>query len=216
MSFKYLICDLDNTLYSDLSGMLKYIDSRIDTFIQQKLNLTAAAITELRHSYWCKYGTTLTGLLIHHQIEVNEYIQWAYDIKITDFLKPDPLLTNVLESIGLTKIVFSNSPLQYIQNVLQVLKINHCFSGIYDIGFCDYMGKPNLSSYYKVLNDLGVKGEECIFVDDSLVNLVAAAQMKIVPIHLNRDLNTSIQWQIKDIYDLYRIVPELVAGKISA
>lgn len=216
MSFRYLLCDLDNTLYSDLSGMLNTIDQRIDDFIALKLNLAGEEITKLRCAYWQKYGTTMAGLLIHHQIKPADYIQYAYDINITDFLEPDPRLAKVLENIDLTKVVFSNSPAGYVRRVLETLKVDHCFSKIYDIEFCHYLGKPNLSSYLKVLNDLGANGEDCILVDDCLVNLQAAQQMKIAPIYIHRDLNQSMPREIREIYDLEFMIQKLFKERMSA
>jgi putative hydrolase of the HAD superfamily len=216
LSFKYLLCDLDNTLYSDLSGMLDYIDQRINDFIALKLNLAGEEITRLRYAYLQKYGTTLAGLSIHHQVEPAEYIQFVYRIHIADFLKPDPRLTEVLGNIQLTKVIFSNSPASYIQKVLEVLKVEGCFEKIYDIEFCNYMGKPNHTSYIKVLNDLGANGEECILVDDCLANLRAAQEIKIAPIFINRDLNQTMPWEIREIYDIEEMIQRLVKERISA
>lgn len=216
MSFKYLFCDLDNTLYSDLSGMLNAIDSRIDDYIAIKFNLAGVEITKLRYEYCRKYGTTLSGLLIHHQVEPAEYFQYTYQINITDFLKPDPRLAKLLESIDLTKVIFSNSPAGYIHRVLKVLEVERYFLKIYDLEFCNYMGKPNLSSYAKVLNDLGANGEECILVDDCLANLQAAQEIKIAPIYINRDLNHSMPWEIKDIYDIEGMIQKLIKERISS
>jgi putative hydrolase of the HAD superfamily len=216
LSFKYLLCDLDNTLYSNHSGMLDHIDHRIDNFIQQKLNLTTGEITRLRNTYWQKYGTTLTGLMLHHHIKPDEYIQNAYNINIADFLKPDSALAKVLENISFAKAIFSNSPREYIQKVLQVLKIDQCFSKIYDIEFCNYSGKPNSSSYRKVLVDLGIQAKECILVDDSLVNIQAAEKIGIVPIYINRDDKQVTHWEIREIYDLDALVSKLIQSRISA
>lgn len=216
MSFQYLLCDLDNTLYSALSGLLDHIDCRIDCFIGQKLNLAPEEIAELRQNYWQKYGTTLSGLVLQHQIKPVEYIDYVYNINIADFIKPDPILAMVLENIKLTKVIFSNSPKKYIERVLQVLDVERYFAKIYDIEFCNYLGKPNLSGFLKVLNDLGVKGEDCILVDDCVVNLQAAQQIKIVPIYLNGDPQRLLPYDIQTIYDLQFMVEKLFKERISA
>lgn len=216
MSFKYLLCDLDNTLYSDLSGMLAHIDNRIEEFMAQILNLETQEIIQLRQTYLQKYGTTLAGLLIHHSVEPAEYFEYIYQINIADFLKPDPRLAEVLESIRLTKVIFSNSPSGYIRKVLQVLQVEGFFTKIYDIEFCRFMGKPNLSSYLKVLNDLGASSEECILVDDCLANLQAAQEIKIAPIYINRDLNQLIPWEIREIYEIEEMIQRMTQARNSA
>lgn len=216
MSFKYLLCDLDNTLYSDLSGMLDYIDTRIEEFMARIINLEKQAILQLRRTYLQQYGTTLAGLLIHHSVEPADYFEYIYQIDIPAFLKPDLRLAEVLENIRLTKVIFSNSPAGYIQKVLDVLQLGGLFAKIYDIEFCSFIGKPNMSSYLKVLNDLGANSEECILVDDCLANLQAAREIKIAPIYINRDRDPSVPWQIREIYDIEAMIQQIIKERNSA
>jgi putative hydrolase of the HAD superfamily len=195
--------------------MLACIDCRIDDFMARKINLEREELTRLRTSYLQKYGTTLAGLFINHQVEPAEYIEFIYQINISDFLQPDSRLAKVLESVPLTKVVFSNSPAGYIRKVLGVLGVEKFFAKIYDIEFCGYMGKPNLSSFQKVLNDLGADGEECILVDDCLANLQAAREIKIVPIYINRDPQQSIPWQIQEIYEIAETIQKITKSGMS-
>jgi putative hydrolase of the HAD superfamily len=216
MNFKYLMLDLDNTLYSKQSGMLKYIDSRIDDFIECKTGIPKAEIPQLRLDYLKRYGTTLGGMVAHHRIDPEEYMEHAYGIDVAEFIAPDPKLVAVLEGVKLQKVIFSNSPLEYIHRVLKVLEISRFFMGIYDIRFCNYLGKPNLSGYQKVLADLKAKGEECILVDDCVANVIGAGKAGITPVFLSYGLSPPVEWVIDEIYDLSGVIPGIVAGRISA
>lgn len=216
MNYQYLILDLDNTLYPKMSGMLSYIDRRIDNFIAQKTRIPDRIIPQLRSEYLRKYGTTLGGMIVHYEIDPGEYLENAYNINIADFLKADPLLGKVLAGVDLKKVIFSNSPLEYVKRVLEVLGVNQYFHQIYDIKFCDYWGKPNLSSYRKVLADLQANGAECIMVDDSLANVLGAKQAGITPILLSGQPTSEVEWVIGEVYEISHLIGEILQKRISA
>jgi putative hydrolase of the HAD superfamily len=216
MNCEYLIFDLDNTLYSQDSGMLKHIDQRIDNYIKDRLNLPLEQITRLRTEYWQKYGTTLGGMVTHHQIDPFDYINYAYGFNVKDFISADSKLRGMLSRLNPRKVVFSNSPGDYVEAVLQALGVADCFENIYDIRFCNYIGKPELSSYQRVLKDLGAKPQECIFVDDVWVNVQGADQAGMVAVWLSGLTAAEVKWRIGQIYDLESVVEELLADKVSA
>jgi putative hydrolase of the HAD superfamily len=216
LSYKYLILDLDETLYPKRSGLLQCLDRRIDDFMKRILDLPAEALTTLRNDYFHKYGTTLSGMIINHGVSPAEFIEYVFRVNPADFIKPDPQLALLLNEISLEKVVFSNSPLNYVENVLDVLGIHDQFRKVYDIGFSDFMGKPNLASFRKVLGDLKIDGESCIMVDDSLVNVLGAKKVGLTGVWLGKALNPDIDWVIQDIYELKKLIPELMQGQISA
>lgn len=216
MSYQYLIFDLDNTLYPKESGLLDQVDRKIDQFIGLKLKIPATKISKLRHEYWKKYGTTLGGMIACHQIDPDEYIDYTYNVEITDFLKPDPLVAKVLSGLKLKKAVFSNSPLNYVEKVLEVLQIRHFFEKVYDIRFCNYLGKPNLSSYFKVLTDLKIEAKECLFVDDTPANVLGGETAGINSILLDNTLVAEgIKWRISDLMELPALIRK-IQGQLIA
>ncbi len=215
MRYRYVIFDLDNTLYPKESGLLNQIDRQIDQYINWKLDIPKAKIGKLRKDYWEKYGTTLGGMVACHQIDPEEYINNTYNVEVTDFLKPDPLLTKILDGLKMKKVVFSNSPLDYVEKVLEVLQIRGFFEKIYDIKFCGYLGKPNLSSYDKVLADLGVEGKECLFIDDTPVNILGGEAAGIDSILLGSGFTENIKWRISNLTELPLIIPK-IQGLLTA
>lgn len=203
MNFQYLIFDLDNTLYAKNTGMLKYIDQRIDDFMQERLNLPLAQVSALRKEYWKVYGTTLGGMIVRQRTNPQEYIEYAYNFDVSRFIGPDFRLREMLQQIPEEKVVFSNSPYDYVIDVLKVLGVVEFFDRIYDIQFCDYMGKPNLTSYHKVLADLKVNPEQCLFIDDVLVNVLGARQVGMETVWLTEELpREEVPHCIKEIYHL--------------
>ena len=216
MSLQYLILDLDNTLYPKSSGMLQSIDARIDEFIAESTQLPPEQIAGIRYDYFKRYGTTIGGMVVNHGTDPDAYFRYAYDVQIDRFIKPDPELRKVLEGINLTKVVFSNSPLEYVENVLRLLGVRETIAAVYDIRFCNYMGKPDPRSYQKVLEDLGAQGGECIFVDDVEANLYGAAAVGITPVLLGAARDSSHVWQMEQIYDLKTVIPEIMKARLSA
>lgn len=210
MSYSYIIFDLDNTLYPKESGLLKQIDRQIDQFIGDKLRVPETLISDMRYELWRKYGTTLGGLVAHYQIDPDEYINQTYNlVKITDYLKPDCSVIEVLSSLKMKKVVFSNSPLGYVEEVLEVLQIRHFFERVYDIQFCNYLGKPNLSSYCKVLADLGITGKDCLFVDDTPVNVIGGAIAGMDSILIGDALSEDVKWRISYLTELPALIPKI-------
>ncbi len=215
MRYRYIIFDLDNTLYTKESGLLDQVDQQIDQYIGLKLKIPATKIPGLRREYWKKYGTTLGGMVACHQIDPDEYINYTYNVKVTDFLKPDPLLAQVLSGLKMKKVVFSNSPLNYVEEVLNVLQIRDFFEKVYDIRFCDYLGKPNLSSYYKVLVDLKAEGRECLFIDDTPVNILGGEAAGIDSILLGNTTIDGIKWKTSGLMELPSLITE-IQGELTA
>ena len=215
MSYQYLIFDLDNTLYPKESGLLNQVNKQIDQFISLKLKIPTIKVPQLRQEYWKQYGTTLGGMVARHRIAPDEYINYAYNVKITDFLTPDPGLIKVLAGINIKKVVFSNSPLNYVEDVLKVLQIQDLFEKIYDIQFCGYLGKPNLSSYIKVLTDLKVEGKECLFIDDTPVNVLGAEAAGIDSVLLGNNSVDGIKWRISGLMELPELIMKM-EGQLTA
>lgn len=209
MRYQYVIFDLDNTLYPKESGLLNQIDRQIDLYIGRQLRIPQTKISKLRNNYWKKYGTTLGGMVACHQTDPEEYINETYNVKVTDYLKPDPSLAKVLNELKMKKAVFSNSPLKYVEEVLDVLEIRGFFEKIFDIHFCNYLGKPNLSSYFKVLMNLGVVGKECLFIDDTPVNVLGGEEAGITSILIGSAPSNDIKWRISDLTELSMIIPKI-------
>ncbi|TCL62031.1 putative hydrolase of the HAD superfamily [Hydrogenispora ethanolica] len=216
MKIRYLILDLDNTLYPQDSGMLQAIDRRIDDYIAATTAVPAGEIPALRQEYCRRYGTTIGGLVLHQGIQPQPYFEYAYDIDVASFVRPDPQLAEVLRQLELIKIVFSNSPLGYVEEVLATLGIRQTISRVYDIHFSQLVGKPSLSSYRRVLEDLGAEGAECILVDDVAANLAGAAAVGMTPVLMKTAGKAGYDWEIGRIHDLGRLVPEIMQRQRSA
>jgi len=85
---KNFIFDCDGVLYDDLEGVFGQVSKRMTEYISKKLNLSLEKAKELQTNYFHKYNTSLNGLMIHHDINPQEFLKYVHDINL-DFLKKD-------------------------------------------------------------------------------------------------------------------------------
>ena len=78
----HLICDLDNTLYPPSRGVVERVDVLINRFMVERLGMSLDEAGSLRARYRDAHGTTLNGLMLHHEIEPNEYLEAVHAIAV--------------------------------------------------------------------------------------------------------------------------------------
>lgn len=66
--------------------------------------------------------------------------------------------------------------------------------------------KPNLEIFDKALEMIGKKPAECMFIDNSVKNLVAAEEVGIAPILFNRDKTHFYGMTVEDFNELYSLI----------
>ena len=64
---KVWLFDLDNTIYSPHTKIFDQIDRRMKLFISKKLSVSEKEAFILQKKFYNEYGTTLYGLMKHHQ-----------------------------------------------------------------------------------------------------------------------------------------------------
>jgi putative hydrolase of the HAD superfamily len=205
MTIRAILFDLDNTLYPASSGLMQSIDQRIGEFLQQTLGLSAEESLTLRRSYYAEFGTTLRGLKRHHEgIETEHYLQYVHDIALDAFLASDARLDGLLGMLSVRKVIFTNSPREYAERVLQTLGIAHHFEHIFDLRFFDFACKPEPTCYDRVLAELGIAGHEAMLLEDTAQNLPPAAALGMTTILIDEQ-------QRADAVAHY-VVPDVVAA----
>lgn len=181
---KYLIFDLDNTLYSAEIGFFTLIDKRINLYMKQKLHIPEDEIEAKRINYFKKYGTTLKGLQLFCEIAPDDYLEFVHDVNLEHYLAPDYRLKEILYNIDYPKVVCSNSNLSYAKRVLQLLDIYECFSEVIDIKRLEYIPKPYQEAYYLMLRIISQTAENCIFIDDMKRNVKVAGRLGFITVWL--------------------------------
>jgi len=162
-----LLCDLDETLYPSSCGLMQAVSVRMSAFVAEYLRVGEAEAVRIRRRLRVVHGTTLTGLMREHGLEVAEqYLAYTHDVPVEDFLAEDPRLAAALSSIPLPKSVLTNSPLEHAERVLNRLGIRPLFDRIFDLRFNGFTGKPDSSVYTRALGELGRRAPEVLLVDN--------------------------------------------------
>ena len=165
----YLLCDLDETLYPSSCGLMQAVSTRMTAFVAEYLGVGDGEAARIRRRLRVVYGTTLTGLMREHGLEVAEqYLAYTHDVPVEAFLSADPRLAAALSSIPLPKSVLTNSPLEHAERVLQRLGVRPLFERIFDLRFNGYTGKPEPGVYARALGELGRSAAEVLLVDNHL------------------------------------------------
>jgi putative hydrolase of the HAD superfamily len=165
----YLLCDLDETLYPASCGLMQAVSARMSAFVAEYLGVGREEAARIRSRLRVVYGTTLTGLMREHGLQVAEqYLAYTHDVPVADFLTEDPRLSEALASIPLPKSVLTNSPLEHAERVLNRLGIRDRFERVFDLRFNGFTGKPDPAVYGRALGELGRSAPEVLLVDNHL------------------------------------------------
>lgn len=175
--FDAILFDLDNTLYTEKCGIFDVIDQRMNEWLISRLLVPEAEVDEFRNKYFVKYGTTLRGLMLHHEVDPRDFLHYVHDVPVHEFLSADMELREVLAGLKPRKVVFTNSDLRHANRILTALGIQDLFEKIFDIEEMRFIPKPNPEPYQLVLQYLGADAGRCLLIDDMERNLAPAREL---------------------------------------
>lgn len=185
-SIKYWIFDLDNTLYSGETRVFEQVDKKMSKYVSDKLNVSIDKAKKIQKNYFHKYNTTLNGMLKNHKIDANEFLDFVHDIDI-DFLKKDVKLDEELKKLDGKKIIFTNGSKKHALNVTERIGIDQHFNDIFDIIDSNFVPKPAMESYKKLVEKHKIDPNLCAFVEDIARNLKPAYEMGMTTIWIEND-----------------------------
>jgi putative hydrolase of the HAD superfamily len=199
---KYLIFDLDETLYPKEAGLMKVIVERMNRYMELKLGMERGLVKRLRRNYYERYGTTMRGLQIHHGVDPQDYLTYVHNVPVKDYISPNEALEEALSEIEAEKVIFTNASEEHALRVLRALGIEHHFSRIVDIRALGYACKPEQEAYKRLLEILDAEGGECIIVDDSARNLHPAKELGMITVLVGADSEKGIDFTIEEAADV--------------
>lgn len=174
---EYLIFDLDETIYPRSSGLMQAISARINQYMIEKMGMPPEIVSDLRHEYWEKYGTTSRGLQILHHIDVDEYMQFVHDVPLGNYIGPDAALDEALAALPQRKVIFTNATAGHAHAVLKTIRVAHHFEATYDAFFVGNESKPAMGGYRRLLEALNTPARACLMVEDTARNLRPAKEL---------------------------------------
>ncbi len=209
-TYTHLLLDLDDTLYPHTSGVWLAVSQRIQMYIQQRLKINQDQAVELRSRYLTQFGTTLSGLKHEYGVDTQEYLDFVHDIPVEIMLHPDPNLIDMLQSIKLPRIIFTNAYRPYVDRVLASLDISGEIDQVIDIYALEFQNKPRPEAYDRALELISADDPaRIVFVDDRWANLDPAAKLKIKTVLVGPDQDGHPHLHIGHITDLTEVIPEL-------
>ncbi len=173
---KYWLFDLDNTLYSGQTKVFDQVDKKMSSFISKKLNVSLEEAKKIQKDYFHKYSTTLTGMIKHHKINADEFLEFVHDVDL-GFLKEDKGLENEISKIKGKKIIFTNGSKAHATNVTKKIGIDKLFDGVFDIVESNFIPKPSIEAYKMLIEKYKIEPQYCILVEDIARNLKPAYEL---------------------------------------
>ena len=200
-NIKNFIFDCDGVLYSDLDAVFGQVSRRMTEYIAKKLNLDLKKAKELQTNYFHKYNTSLNGLMIHHDINPSEFLKYVHEIDL-NFMQKDLILKEELIKLDAKKFVFTNGSHEHITNITKNLGIYGLFDGAFDITDCDYIPKPAIEPYRKLIDKFNINPKETLFIEDIAKNLKPAKTLGMKTVWLINDEYWGKKDSDKDFIDL--------------
>ncbi len=168
--------DLDNTLYPVETEFMTLIEGRMTDFMEKVTGLPRDEARAIQKKYYHAHGTTLAGLIAHHDIDPEDFLTEVHDVSL-DRLTPDVKMADALMRLPGRRLVFTNGSAAHAERVLERLQIAHAFEDIFHISAADYIPKPSPLTFEKMMARHGVSAAGSAFFEDSEVNLAPAAQL---------------------------------------
>ncbi|TSA49675.1 MAG: pyrimidine 5'-nucleotidase [Nitrosomonadales bacterium] len=180
------IFDLDDTLHNASAHVFPHINRAMTDYLMTHLDLGEQEASQLRRHYWTKYGATLHGLMRHHGTDPHHFLHHTHQFPELQnmVLKARGLRAALLKLKG-RKVVFTNAPLAYAEQVLQLLKVRDLFESLFSIESTRFQPKPSIPGFRLLLKMLRVQATRCVMVEDSLPALRTARRLGMKTVYVN-------------------------------
>jgi len=203
------IFDLDNTLHDASAHIFPSMHVQINEYLKRHFGLTEAGANEMRRGFWERYGTTLNGLMRHFGTDPRRFLRETHAFpELADMVVRENALKHALSRLSGRKLVFSNAPRHYVDEVLRVIGARRWFEAVYTIEDAGFRGKPEPHGFHVLLRKHDLDPHRCAFIDDSLDNLRAAKRLGMSTVWVSR-LKRRVPYvdvRVASVIELPRIV----------
>lgn len=209
---KYILFDLDNTLYPRSLGIFDLVIERIRNYMEVRMGFDKKLALSLRQEYLRRYGSTMRGLMIHHNVNPDDFLEYVHDVGVEEKLSPDAELAGLLKSITAGKGIFTSGHKPHAQRVLRRLGVEESFPQIFDIIFTRFIPKPNPEPYRQILEHLRLEGRDCMMIEDLPANLKPAKHLGMTTVLVGPEmegLDGVVDHTIESILELENILKNL-------
>jgi len=170
------VFDLDNTLYPADCRLWEQVDRRINEMSARVLGLPLDQARLVQKEYLRKYGTTLRGLMVEHNVDIEAYLAYVHDIDLAP-VESNPRLDRTLAALPGRKLVFTNGTVAHAARILGKLGVAERFEDVFDVRAADYLPKPDPTVYAKLVARHAIAPRGAILFEDIARNLKPAYEL---------------------------------------
>ena len=182
-----IVFDYDNTLYKpEEVNIIKQLKYRMCSFIQKNLNVSFTDAQKIRKEYRKRYGSVAIGLHRLHNISSDDFLNYAYDLDLSELHKDDKLRES-LHNITEKKIIYTNATENFVKRALCAMGLEDEFSDIIGVRRLDYASKSDPRSYEKSIAQHTESPRNAVFFDDYEPNLKTAKQFGTTTVLCNEE-----------------------------
>src|SRR4029078_1732852 len=173
------IFDLDNCLYPANSRLFELIDERMTAYIERLLDVDATEARRVQKMHFHGSGTTLAGLMKHHDVDPHHFMGDVHDIPL-DRLARDDRLVDALTRLPGRKFIHTNGNADYAWKVLERLGLAAEIDHLHDIFAADLTPKPEIQGYRTLLDRFDIDPSRAVMVEDMVRNLATVKVLGMI------------------------------------
>ena len=194
------VFDLDNTLYPPTDDLFGQMDARFSAYVARLTGLDHARALKLCGEYWTEYGSTLTGLIAHHDVDPHHFLADVHDIDVSH-LQEDAALKVAICRLKGRKIVYTNGSENHAKRVLAARGLTSVFDAVYGVEHADFKPKPTRDAFARVFAKDGVTPTTAAMFEDEARNLEVphALGMRTVLVHPQHALHDHVHHHTDDL-----------------
>lgn len=204
------IFDLDNTLYPRSARLFDQIDRLMTAFISDTLGVPDAQADGIRRDTWTRYGATLTGLMVEHDVDADAFLEATHRIDL-EHLTPDPRLIRALGALPGPRIIHTNGPRAHADRVLEARGLVGLFDRIVALEDTGLVAKPDAASTRALLDITGIDPVEAVMIEDQEPNLAEPHRLGMKTVWLTEEVSDPPGHVDLRIEDLAAFLEEVTA-----
>lgn len=178
------VFDLDNTLYPPSADLFGQMDARFAAYVSRLTGMETAEALKLCTDYWVSHGSTLAGLMEHHDLDPHHFLADVHDIDISHLMVDDALRAAISGLEG-RKIVYTNGSENHAKRVLAARGLTRQFDAVYGVEHADFKPKPTQDAFSKVFAKDGVTPTTAAMFEDEARNLAVPHAMGMRTVHVH-------------------------------
>ncbi len=180
------VFDLDNTLYPPSANLFGLMDARFSHYVSRVTGLDRDGALKLCADYWASYGSTLVGLMAHHDVDPHDFLADVHDIDISH-LSPCDQLISALTRLPGRKVVYTNGSQNHAKRVLSARGLTRQFDAVYGVEDADFKPKPTHDAFAKIFAKDGIAAHASAMFEDEERNLKVPHAMGMKTVHVHPD-----------------------------